>query len=218
MKLLFIGNSATHVHDIPNLFSSLAADAGIVIETEMLTVDGCDLYTHADASTEHGKSVLKKIGEGFDIVFLQEHGNCIASPEKAERSLDAMRRLAKAVEESGAELYYYVRPPYGIKNSGYDSLAQCELFDKHFTKSQKETKAKCVFVNRAFAYAIKNSDFKLWGEDNAHASLHGAYLIAATFFATLFEKSATVLPNGKLPKSDAKRLAEIADKVVKAEL
>ena len=214
MKLLFIGNSATHVHDIPKLLSSLAADAGIFIETEMLTADGCDLYTHADASSEHGKKVLEKIREGFDIVFLQEHGNCIASPEKAERSLDAMRRLAKAVKDSGAELYYYVRPPYGIKNSGYDSLLQSELFDRHFIKSQKETGAKCVFVNRAFAYAIKNSDFRLFGPDNAHASRHGAHLIAATFFATPFGKSASVLKSTAIPQSDALRLAEIADKIV----
>lgn len=208
MKLLFIGNSATHVHNIPKLLASLAEPFEINLKTDMITGDGYELLKHAD-----DKKVFEKINEGYDMVFLQEHGNCIAE-EKRESSLLAMRLLGKAVKESGAKLYYYVRPPYGIKNRGFDSLQQCELFDAHFKKSAEQTGAKCVFANRAFANAIKNTDFKLWGDDNAHASEYGAYLIAATFFATLFNKSATILPSATLPESDAKRLAEIADETV----
>ena len=208
MKLLFIGNSATHVHNIPKLLTSLVSSVGIELEADMITGDGYELSRHIEDG-----GVFEKINEGYDMVFLQEHGNCIAE-EKRESSLSAMRRLGEAVTKSGAELYYYVRPPYGIKNRGYDSLQQCELFDAHFKKSQEETGAKCVFVNRAFANAIKETDIKLWGEDNAHASEYGAYLIAATFFATLFNKSATLLPSATLPEIDAKILAEIADETV----
>ena len=211
MKFLFIGNSATHVHNIPSLLENLSEANGFSVKTDMITGDGYELLKHAN-----DKNVFEKINEGYDIVFLQEHGNCIAE-EKRDSSLEAMRKLGKATRDSGAELYYYVRPPYGIKNRGHDSLKQCELFDAHFKKSAEETGAKCVFVNRTFAYAIKNSDIKLRGDDNAHASYEGACLIAFTFFLSVFKKAPTVFTSLKLSEEKAKELLEIAEKSLLSE-
>ena len=208
MKLLFIGNSATHVHDIPNLLATLTKPLGISLETEMITEDGYELYRHADT-----ESVFEKISRAYDMVFLQEHGNCIASEENAEKSLKAMQKLGNAVQSSGAKLYYYVRPPYGKENRGRDAFMQCKLFDEHFKKSAEQTGAECVFVNRSFAYAIKNCNLRLWGDDNAHASIIGAHLIVFTFFASLFKKSARLLNSEKITEEEAEKLAEIADKI-----
>ena len=214
MKLLFIGNSATYYHEIPKTLQKLSAQIGYAVETEQLTPGGYMLSQHADTETEHGKKVFAEIAKGYDIVFLQDNGNCIANEEKREACFNACRKLARAVKESGAKLYFYVRPPYKKLNSGYDSLQQCEKFDELFGEIAAELSAECIHVNRAFAYAIKNLDFNLWAEDNGHTSPHGAYLAVCTFFAKLFGKSATLLdPNG-LPTDDARALQEAADKTV----
>ena len=213
-KLLFIGNSATYVYDIPQLLSRLARKAGYNVQADSVTLSGGKLSQHADASTEHGKNVLKAIDKGYDIVILQEVTACIASEESRAESLTASTTLDKAIRASKAKTYFYVRPPTGKDTAGYKSYEQCVELDKLFGKIAGELDAQNVYVNRAFAYAIKNSDIGLWGDDNAHVNENGAYLIACVFFSSLFNKSASVLDYDTLPESTAKALQKIADKVV----
>lgn len=213
MKVLFIGNSATYVNNVPQTLVALANAQGYELASAQLTPGGFDLVRHADSSTEHGKAVLAEIEKGYDVVFLQENGKWIITEDRRQAGREACRTLGAAVKNSGAKLYYYVRPPYGKMLGEYDSLEQCRLFDEHFVASAQETGAQCVFVNRAFAYAIRHASFPLWGEDNAHTSIYGAYLIVCTFFATLFGTSATQLGTGELSAEDARSLAEIADKI-----
>lgn len=214
MKLLFIGNSATYVHEIPKTLARLCSEQGFNVTTVQLTPGGYMLSQHADETTEHGKKVLDEIAKGYDIVFLQDNGNCVLNDEKRKACFDACRKLAKAINASGAKLYFYVRPPYKKLLGELKSLQQCEEFDKLFGEIAQELGAECVHVNRAFAYAIKNLDFELWCEDQGHTSEHGAYLAVCTFFAKIFGRSATSLSNCELPSDDAKELQKAADTVV----
>jgi len=215
MKLLFIGNSATYVNDVPQTLKNLAGALGYDLEVNKLTPGGCELAMHADKSTAHGQKVFAEIAKGYDIVFLQENGNCMSSDEKRAACEDASKRLIDAIRESGAEPWIYVRPPCLRDYYGYKTIEQCVRFDEIFGKIAEDNgSVKCVYVNRAFAYAAKHLDYNLWGEDNAHTNPLGAYLIVCTFFATLFGESATRLPKGELDEADAKVLASVADKVV----
>ncbi|MBQ5791512.1 MAG: hypothetical protein IIW19_02240, partial [Clostridia bacterium] len=150
-RFLFIGNSATYVHDLPATLAELCKEKGIAIHQKQIVPGGRMLEQHA-ADT----AVLEEIGKGYHAVFLQENGNAMTTPEARERSLAAVGKLSDAVRQSGAKLYFYVRPPYGINLAGLDSLAQCELFDAHFTPAAEKEGAACVYVNRAFAHAKRH--------------------------------------------------------------
>jgi hypothetical protein len=216
MKFLFIGNSATYVHDVPQTLQRLAGELGFEFDVAQITPGGCELAMHADTSTELGQKVFAEIAKGYDIVFIQENGSCMSSAEKRAACFDASKRLIAAIRESGAEPYIYVRPPCLKDYYGYPTIEQCKNFDEIFGTIAKENgNVKCVYVNRAFAYAAKNYNFNLWGPDNGHTSPLGAYLIVCTFFTTLFGESATKLSAGEIDPADAKVLAEIADKVVR---
>ena len=91
-------------------------------------------------------------------------------------------------------------------------MEQCRAFDELFTDIASKSGALCAYVNRAFEYAIENTDIRLWGDDNGHTSDDGAYLAVCVHFATIFGKSATVLYGKGL--ENAKLLQEIADKIV----
>ena len=209
-KLLFIGNSATYVHDIPATLASLCQKKGITITQYQIVPGGCTLEQHAA-----NPQVFAEIEKGYDAVFIQENGNSIVSETERIKSLDACKKIGEAVNKTGAKFCYYVRPPYGIDLGGYKNFDQCKLFDDHFTPAAKAYNASCVYVNRAFAYAIKNLNYNLWGEDNAHTSTHGAYLAVCTFYATLFGESATELDVAYgLPEADARALQQAADKIV----
>ena len=209
-NFLFIGNSATYVHDLPATLAALCAKQGITITQKQIVPGGSTLEQHA-ANAE----VLAEIAKGYDAVFIQENGNSIVSESERIKSLAACKKLAEAVHASGAVFYFYVRPPYGKDLAGYKNFDQCKVFDDHFTPAAEQFDAHCVYVNRSFAYAIKNLDYNLWGDDNAHTSIHGAYLAVCTFYASLFGQTATDLDTAYgLSAADAKALQEAADKIV----
>lgn len=209
-KFLFIGNSATYVNDIPATLAALCAKKGITITQKQIVPGGSTLEQHAANA-----QVLAEIAKGYDAVFIQENGNSIVSDAERAKSRAAIKKLGDAVHASGALFFFYVRPPYGKDLAGYKNFDQCKVFDDHFTPAAEENDAHCVYVNRAFAYAIKHLNYNLWGNDNAHTNTHGAYLAVCTFYATLFGKSATELDVAYgLPAADAKALQEAADKIV----
>ena len=213
MKILFIGNSATFVHEIPQKLQRLCEKAGYKIETNQLTPRSFYLREHADETSEHGKQVLEEIKKGYDIVFLQENSTCIVTEEKKEACRKASEKLIAKIKESDAKPVFYVRPPTGKDLYGIPSLTQCMEYDKLFNEIADKNGLSSVYVNRSFGYAIKNLNYNLWGDDNAHVSEYGAYLIACTFFATLFDTSSTVLDSDGLSDSDARALQQAADKI-----
>ena len=216
MKFLFIGNSATYVHEVPQTLQKLAGELGFEFEVAQITPGGCELAMHANTETDLGKQVFAEIAKGYDVVFLQENGSCMSSEEKFAACSDACRRLIAAIRESGAEPTIYVRPPCLKDYYGYPTIEQCKNFDKIFNKIAEDNGGVSrVYVNRSFAYAAKNYNFSLWGPDNGHTSPLGAYLIVCTFFATLFGESATKLSTLDLDPTEAKTVAEIADKVLR---
>ena len=207
MRILFIGNSATYVHDIPETLAALATAAGFPTESVRIVKGDWKLSQHAEA----GSRALAEIEKGYDIVVLQDNGNCVENDEKREASASAIEILGKAARDSGARMYYYVRPPYGYEAYGRTPVEQCREFDRFFSEIAEREGAVCAYVNRAFEYAIENTTIRLWGDDNAHTSEAGAYLAVCVHFATIFGKSATLLdPNGI---DEAKTMQEIADRI-----
>ena len=208
MRILFIGNSATYVHDIPETLANLATAAGFPTESVRIVKGGWCLSQHA----AEGSRALAEIEKGYDLVVLQDNGNCVSSDEKRSACIAACEVLASKAIESGAKLAYYVRPPYGYEAFGRSPVEQCRAFDGLFTEIASKNGAHCVYVNRAFEYAIENTEIRLWGDDNAHTSDEGAYLAVCVHFATIFGKSATILDENGI--ENARSLQEIADKIV----
>lgn len=214
MRILFIGNSATYVHDIPETLAALATKAGHPLESVRIVKGGYRLSQHANSDTEHGIRVKDEIGKKYDVVVLQDNGDCVSSKDMLEASRRSCIKLTELAKENGSGVNYYVRPPYGYEAFGRSPLEQCRAFDEHFGGIAQETGAICTYVNRAFAYAMKNLSYRLWGDDNGHTSNHGAYLAVCVFYATIFGESSTVLAPHVLPDDDAKVLQEVADKIV----
>ena len=212
-RVLFVGNSATYVHDIPGMLAGLAQKAGYKIECGSVVKGGATLAMHADAASPLGQKTLRAIEAGYDIVFIQDNGNCISSGEMRAKSKCAAETLGAKIRASGARTGIYIRPPYGYESFGHDPVGQCREFDTHFGGVADSIDSVCAYVNRAFAYAIKNTDYNLWGPDNAHTSEYGAYLAACVFFCTIFNTSSAVLDTIGMPLEDARQLQTVADKI-----
>ena len=213
-RLLFIGNSATYVHELPQMLRQLAEKVGYEIEAERLTPGGYTLAQHADFSSEHGQRVLEKIREGFDVVFLQDNGNCVADDARRDACRRACDTLIGEIRKSGATPWFYVRPPYGYEAFGRASIAQSRAFDELFSSIAREHNVNCAYVNRAFADAIVRLPYDLWGPDHGHTSEYGAYLAVCVFFASLFARPSAGLPPCEISLQDAEKLQAVADRIV----
>ena len=206
---LFIGNSATYVNDIPGMLAALCGKMGIQITQKQIAFGGRFLKHHAE-----DPAVIAEIAKGYDAVFLQENGNAMLTEEARAASEAACKKLVGAAHQAGSRCYFYVRPPYEKPLGSYHCFEQCALFDDHFTPMAEQWGVRCVYVNRAFAYAIKHHGMILWGEDHAHTNTCGAYLAVCSFYASIFGRSATELDNGyNIPKQEAALLQKIADKI-----
>ena len=168
---------------------------------------------HAAFDTEHGKNVSRKIREGYDIVWLQDNGNCISDETKIQQSLSACETLGSLIRDSGARVGIYFRPPYGYERWGFNPFEQCEQFDRLFLSVPESFNSLNAYVNRAFALAIRDTKYDVWGADHAHTSIYGAYLAVCVFFATIFHTSTSALDSNGLSLEDARALQAIADRV-----
>lgn len=214
MKVLFLGNSATYVHEIPQALAKLAAEQGVPFEVTRLTPGGWMLSQHADFSTPHGQQVLEELNKGYDLVILQDNGNCIENEEKHMACMAACDVLSKRIRQSGARMAFYVRPPYGYPVFGRTPFEQCRAFDELFGQLALKHDAQMIPVNRAFACAMHQApQIPLWGPDNAHTSPQGAYLAVCTFFAALTGMSCAALSGNGLETMEAQMLKKMADSV-----
>ena len=208
-NLLFIGNSATYVNDLPATLVSLCENQGIHITQKQVVKGGCFLKSYAE-----NPIVYEEIAKGYDAVFFQENGSAMTTEEEREKSLEGCKKLVDAARKAGSQCWFYVRPPYGNNLAKYNSFDQCILFDKHFTSAARQWNVECAYINRAFAAAIKHRNISLWGPDNAHTGAQGAYLAVCTFYASLFGRTATELNTAYgISQEDAAVLQQIADKV-----
>ena len=213
-KILFIGNSATYVNDIPHIVERFANSIGYNTKVKVITERGFELAQHADCDTSYGQKTFIEIQRGYDIVFLQEHSNCITSDKKRKQTKLACEVLNQAVCNSGGKTYIYVRPPSGKLYEGYTPLEQSIEFDKLFGDISSQLGIINAYVNRAFCYATVDTGIMLWGADLSHTNKSGAYLAACVLFSTLFLKSATILDSLDIPVSEAHYLQTVSDKVV----
>ena len=206
MRVLFIGNSATYMHDMPAAFARLSG-----AETDQLVKGGCVLSRYAD---ELGIRAGEMIRGGYDLVFLQDNGNCISSPEMRDKCISACRKLDRLIRESGARTAIYIRPPYGYTAHGHTHDEQITAFMELFTGIAAEL--GCDFAPAAAAYgymAEHHPEINLYHTDNAHTSPAGALLVACLCVLAAGLPLPEEIDGGDVPTEEAQIIRNAAESV-----
>ena len=170
--VLFIGNSLTFVYDMPGIVAqlshSLGANQHICPFRE--AYPGVTLQWHFEAGHANERLSERK----WDYVVLQEQsGRSFEEPVLLERWIDY---AVKRAERAGATPLLY-----SISSKNWGDQAQAEL-DQRMIAIAAKTGALLVPVNRLWQKALSlDPSLRIYGSDNHHPGLFGAYLAAALF-------------------------------------
>src|SRR5262245_59887388 len=101
-KILFVGNSFTQRNDLPGLVEGLAAERGLHIEPELISVGGASLRSHWNA----GKAARAIATGCYDYVVLQEQSTLPV--KNVRRMAENIRLIDEPIKRAGSKTVLYM--------------------------------------------------------------------------------------------------------------
>ncbi len=184
-NVLFIGNSHTYLHYMPQMLVKLAEGdgSGIALHVDQVTGEGAALQWHWNSVATRDKIRSRR----WDYVVLQDRSG--GPLEDLESFRIHSRLLDGEIRRHGAQTVFYMtwsnksRPEtQGILADAYEQIAA-------------ELGAGLSPVGLAWERVqALNSELNLYHIDDRHANPIGAYLTACVFYAVFFKTSPEGLP------------------------
>jgi hypothetical protein len=220
LRVLFVGNSFTYDHSMPELVQELAAgDAGAPpIFVVQYAAPG---WTLEDAARDDGLADLLDEAR-WDVVVLQEQSQLLSFPPEQRRreTYPFARSLRREIVLAGGRPLLFMTWGYkegDPRNYPADSFTamQARLADGYFDLGE-ELSATVAPVGLAWAKALQHErELDLWASDGRHPSASGSYLAACVFYTLLSGRD----PAGSdftagLETAEAKLLQHVASAAV----
>ena len=185
MNVLFIGNSHTYLHYMPQMLGELAhaADSGFQLNIDQITGEGAGLQWHWN----NEPSIEKIWSKRWDYVVLQDRSG--GPLEELESFRTHARLLDEVIKRHGAKTIFYMT--WANKSRPRTQKILTEAYGRIAT----ELGAVLAPVGLAWQKAqAMDEALNLHHIDDRHANPSGAYLTACVFYAVLFNASPEGLP------------------------
>jgi len=201
LRVLFIGNSLTHLNDLPQLTARLAASAHPprALEAEEVGEGGATLKRHWEAGR-----ALEAIRKGkWDYVVLQEQGGLPIRDPKMH--YEYARLFDAEIKKAGGKTVFFQTW------ASQDAPQEMALLARANAGIAGELKAIVAPVGLAWQKALQeNPKFVLHWSDGSHPNAAGTYLAACVFYEVLYSASPEGLSQWNLSEADAAFLQRIA--------
>jgi hypothetical protein len=192
-RVLFIGNSYTYFHNLPEMFAKLAAAGGERVEVRMVAPGGWRLKDHWEKG-----DARKALRDGeWDYVVLQDQSTlgvtCFVDGQPRVTSDEVFRPAAEQwaaeIAKMGATPVFYLT--WARKATPEDQ----KILSGAYLRAAHATGARVAPVGIAWAEVRSlEPSLELYIDDGSHPSAAGSYLAACALYGTLFEKSPEGLP------------------------
>ncbi len=177
LKVLFIGNSYTYYHNLPQLVQNISDSCKIKIVSRQSTAGGANLSDHWNG--DKNLQTREIIAEGgFDLVILQDHSmGPILNPDRFHKYADLFCDLIK---ESGAKPYFYL-------TWARKKVPQYEkVLNREYHKAATRNDVQVIPIGLAWAQALKTRPgVEIYSHDGSHPSELGTYLTACVVAGAL---------------------------------
>jgi hypothetical protein len=185
-NVLFIGNSYTYYHSIPQLFKAIAIENNPALEIEVKFIGGggATLKRHLELGLAMDAIKSKK----WDCIVLQEQSllgtgylkdgkEHVGHPDQFFKSVVLFQKEIKKLNVTTVLYHTWSR-----KNAPEQQV----YLDYAYMHIAKKTKIKIAPVGLIWQKLRKNATFDLYEQDGSHPSVVGAYLAAATLYSSIF--------------------------------
>lgn len=197
-KVLFIGNSYTGVNNLPGMVSSIATSFGDILIYDSNTPGGYTFYAHSTNAT----TLTKINSNNWDYVVLQEQSQLPSfSPAQVANDVypyaDSLNRIIQENDSCTHTMFYMT---WGRKNG---DASNCAFYTPVCTYNGMQARLRASYIEMAneldaevspvgVVWKKFRTDFpnvELYNADESHPSIHGTYLAACTFYASIYHKS-----------------------------
>jgi hypothetical protein len=204
-SILFVGNSHTSMHDLPDLVARMIRHRHPT-KTVLTRTLGVAFLEEADSNPAHQEEIARR---PWKQVVLQAQK--VSSSGRVNYSTAEGIELAKAGKNRGADVVFYAE--WGLRGKAGDG----PRMEKVYQGMADASGARVAGVGRAWDAALaKQPDLPLYAEDGNHQSAVGAFLTAAALFAALTGESPAVLADFPYPDADAATRKLLADAAAEA--
>ena len=223
VKVLFIGNSYTTTHDVPNILHQIADAKHQPILLKTAAYDGAKLSGHL----ENNLTQAAIASEQWDFVVLQEQSQLQSfSPAETERqSSRHARMLIVRIHERNPNAKILLYQTWGYKNGDRMNCAEMPQncgFDgmnynivTNYRQLAAQTHSMVVPVGEIWQRVRTNHpEIELYEGDGIHPSSAGAYLAASTFYASIYHQPVDGAPNVGIDSKIAGILQQEVDSYV----
>ncbi|ASS49667.1 MAG: hypothetical protein CHH17_13210 [Candidatus Fluviicola riflensis] len=196
MSVLFIGNSYTYANDLPNMTRQLAESAGKQLTVGSKTNGGYTFQNH----TNDPLTWAAMHQQNWDVVVLQAQSQEPSFPDDQvdTGTVPFAKQLADSVAAINpcSNVMYYMT--WGREN-GDPQWAPISTFAgmndrlyNAYMRMADTTESMVAAVGATWKYVRDNYPaIQLYVADGSHPSVAGSYLVACTFYTSLFQAPVT---------------------------
>ncbi len=208
-SVLFIGNSYTHYNNMPEIFNAFAVEKGISVNVEMSAKSNHTCKMHCEREEMFDKIKSKK----WDYVVIQGFSRELChDPEYLDTSfVPYFNRIIDSVYSNYSCTNVLLYMTWGYNNGIHDN-EECGTFIKMGDKIAKGYQyiadlysLPIVPVGLVWrSVHLSHPEYPLYNVDDMHPSETGSFLIASTFFSSIFKTIPADSSNYKIDVKTAK--------------
>lgn len=193
LSILFIGNSYTHMNNMPGIFEKIAIKAGKQVHVEKNTQSGASFRVHAGREDMYVAIKSRK----WDYVILQGYSREFTHrPEYLDTAtMPFLTQITDSIYKNNpcTNVMFYMTWGY---ETGFIEDPDVDTFDKMADSIARGYQyvaeifnVPIVPVGKVWKLVKGKSAIDLYAPDRAHPSINGSFLIASTFFEAIFNQS-----------------------------
>lgn len=193
VKVLFIGNSYTHMNNMPALFELIAKSQGTDVYVEMSAESNHTFEMHTQR-----KTLFETIrSQKWDHIVLQGFSRELAqSQEEIDRKTTPyVKIILDSIYANNASTNVLLFMTWGYEN-GYLHREELNTYEKMtnkihvgYTYLSEKFNVSIVPVGLVWKEFRTASTMRLYKKDGQHPIRKGSYLAACTFYASIFKKN-----------------------------